>query len=228
MTSTSSSRPRPFDLKTPGGRLRTYWNFMWRDHAVLRLGFRNAHWVSDELARSNQPWPHQLAAWKRQGIRTVVSLRGGTEGSHHVIEDAACRALGLELIVFRLGSREAPQAAQIAAASRLFETIAYPAVIHCKSGSDRTGLMGVLYLHLRKGVPIAEAMSQLGLRYGHLKSGQAGLADYVFERYLADGEPAGLSFLEWVQTPAYDPAAMKAAYRARRGGTLAERLLRRE
>ena len=53
MTSQSSSRPRPFDLTTPRGRLRTYCNFLWRDHAVLRLGFRNAYWVSEELARSS-------------------------------------------------------------------------------------------------------------------------------------------------------------------------------
>lgn len=220
--------PKPFDLATFRGRMRTYWDFLWKDHAVLRLGFRNAHWVSEELVRTNQPWPHQLAAWKARGIRTVVSLRGGTEGSHHAIEQAACAKLGLKFITFRLGSREAPSAAQVLAAQRLFSEIEYPALVHCKSGSDRTGLMGVLYLHLRKGLPMRQALRQLGLRYGHLAHGETGLLDYTFQRYRAEGEAEGVSFLEWVQAPGYDPAALKATYRAGATSRLLERLLNRE
>jgi protein tyrosine/serine phosphatase len=224
----ASGAPRPFDLATPRGRLRAYWDFLFQDHAVLRLAFRNAHWVSEDLVRTNQPWPHQLAAWKRQGVRTVISLRGGTEGSHHVIERAACEALGLKFVTFRLGSREAPSAEQVRAAQALFETIAYPAVIHCKSGSDRTGLMGTLYLNLRKGLPIRQARRQLGLRFGHLPHGETGLLDHVFARYLVEGEPAGLSFLEWTQSPTYDPAALKATYRAKRPARWIARLISRE
>ena len=223
-----SDPPKPFDLSSFRGRLRTYWDFLWQDHAVLRLGFRNAHWVSDELVRTNQPWPHQLAAWKGRGIKTVVSLRGGMDGSHYAIEQAACAKLGLCFITFRLGSREAPSTAQVLAAQKLFGEIEYPALIHCKSGSDRTGLMGVLYLHLRKGVPMRQALRQLGLRYGHLAQGETGLLDYIFRRYQAEGECEGASFLDWVQGPAYDPAALKSAYRAGGGARLLERLLSRE
>ena len=57
-----------FDLATPVGRLKTYADYLWNDHAYLRLGFQNAHWISDELVRTNQPWPHQLAAWKDKGV----------------------------------------------------------------------------------------------------------------------------------------------------------------
>lgn len=195
---------------------------------MLRLVFQNAHRISDELIRSNQPWPHQLAAWKARGVKTVISLRGGTDGPHHLIEKAACEALGLTFITFRIGSREVPSPEQVAAAGRLFERIAYPVLIHCKSGSDRTGIMGVLYLHLRKGLPMAQALRQLSLRYGHLRRGETGLAAYVFARYQAEGEPLGLSFLEWAQGPGYDREALARAYRARRGAVRLERLLRRE
>jgi hypothetical protein len=88
--------------------------------------------------------------------------------------------------------------------------------------------MGALYLHLRKDLPIRQARRQLGLRFGHLPHGEAGLLDHVFDRYLAEGEPAGLSFLQWTQSPAYDPAALKAAYRAKGSGRWIERLLSRE
>jgi len=218
----------PSDSSARRERLLTFWDFLWRDHAFLRLAFRNAHRVSDELIRSNQPWPHQLAAWKARGVKTVVSLRGGADGAHHKIEKAACEALGLTMVTFRIGSREAPRAEQVLEAKRLFDTMAYPALIHCKSGSDRTGVMGVLYLHLRKGLPMAQAMRQLSLRYGHIGRGDTGLPDYVFARYQSEGEPAGLSFLEWVQRPEYHPDAMKRDYRSRRLGRALENLLRRE
>jgi protein tyrosine/serine phosphatase len=210
-------------------RLADYLDLAFKDHGFLRLGFRNAHWVSDELARANQPWPHQLAGWKARGIRTVVNLRGPADGGSQRIERQACAALGLELVEFRVSSNEAPSREQVRAAARLLEEIEYPALIHCKSGADRTGLMAVLYLHLRKGRPIGEALEQLSLRYLHLKSGRPGVLDAVFERYLQEAEPRGLSFLEWVESPDYDAAAIQTAYAARmRRGWLTERVLRRE
>lgn len=226
---TGETVPNPFDLKTPGGRLKTYLDYIFNDHAFLRLGFQNAHWISDELVRTNQPWPHQLAHWKRHGIRTVINLRGGFDGSFYALEKEACARLGLELVNFPVGSREVPSAAQVLGAKRLFEKIAYPALIHCKSGADRAGVMSVLYMHFRKGRTIREAMDQLGFRYLHVKQGKTGVLDYTFERYLQEGEPAGLSFLEWVRSPAYDPKGMKATFQSQMWASLlTERLLRRE
>jgi len=218
-----------FDLTTLAGRTRTYLDYLWNDHAYLRLGFRNAHWISDELVRTNQPWPHQLAAWRARGVRTVINLRGRFEESYHTLETDACRRLGLQLVDYTVASRDAPTAEQITGAKRLFETIAYPALIHCKSGADRAGVMSVLYMHFRKGHTIREALDQLHLRYLHVKQGKTGVLDYVFERYLAEGEPAGMAFLEWVQSPLYDPAGMKAQFRSEMWGRLVtETLLRRE
>ena len=154
-----------FKLETKRGRLAAYLDFLWRDHAYLRLGFQNAHLVSDELVRSNQPWPHQLRAWKRCGIRTIVNLRGGFDASFHALEKDACAALGLTLINFTITSRDAPSREQILAAANLFETVEYPILIHCKSGADRASMMSALYVHLRMGADIPTAMRQLDLRY---------------------------------------------------------------
>jgi protein tyrosine/serine phosphatase len=221
--------PNLFDVKTPGGRLKTYADYLWNDHAYLRLGFQNAHWISDELVRTNQPWPHQLAHWKRQGIRTVINLRGGFDGSFYALEKEACQRLGLELVNFTFASREVPSRAQVLGARKLFQDIAYPALMHCKSGADRAGVASVLYMHFRQGKTIREAVDQLGLRYLHVKQGKTGVLDYAFERYLAEGEPAGLSFVEWVESPAYDPKGMKATFQSQMWGRLiTEGLLRRE
>jgi len=218
-----------FDVTTPGGRFKTYADYLWNDHAYLRLGFQNAHWISDELVRTNQPWPHQLEAWKARGIRTVINLRGGFEASFHALEKDACGRLGLELVNFPVGSREVPSRERVIGAKRMFETIAYPALMHCKSGADRAGIMSVLYMHFRQGRTIREALDQLHLRYLHVKQGKTGVLDYTFERYLDEGERAGLSFLEWVKSAMYDPAGMKAQFRSEMWGwLLTEGLLKRE
>jgi protein tyrosine/serine phosphatase len=226
---TAETKSPAFDLSTSGGRLKTYLDYLWNDHAYLRLGFSNAHWISDELVRANQPWPHQIAAWKARGIKTIVNLRGGFDASFHALEKDACQRLGLAMVDFTITSREVPSRDRVLGAKRLFETLEYPAMMHCKSGADRAGIMSVFYMHFRKGKTIREALDQLHLRYLHVKQGKTGVLDYTFERYLEQGEPAGMSFLEWVESPMYDPAGMKADFRARMWGSLlTEGLLKRE
>ncbi len=218
-----------FDLTTKNGRFRTYLDYLWNDHAYLRLRFRNAHWVSDELVRTNQPWPFQLEQWKAQGIKTIVNLRGGFDASFHALEKDACERLGLNLVDFTITSREVPSRARVHGAKALFESLEYPALMHCKSGADRAGIMSVFYMHFRKGVPIREALEQLSMKYLHVKAGKTGVLDYTFERYLDQGEPKGLSFLEWVDSPDYDEAAIKADFRSNMWGRLlTDGLLKRE
>jgi protein tyrosine/serine phosphatase len=217
----SQDRSSPvFDLSTPAGRTSTYLNYLWNDHAYLRLGFSNAHWISDELVRTNQPWPHQLAEWKRRGIKTIINLRGGFDASFHALEKDACQRLRLTMVDFTITSREVPSRARVLGAKALFESIDYPALMHCKSGADRAGIMSVFYKHFRQGVPIREALEQLSLKYLHVRHGNTGVLDYTFERYLAEGEPKGQSFLEWVQSEAYDEAGIKADFRSRMWGRL--------
>ena len=218
-----------FDLSTPGGRFVTVLDYLWNDHAYLRLGFENAHWISPELVRTNQPWPFQFKRWKERGVKTVINLRGGFDASFHALERDACARYGLTLVDFTVTSREVPSRARVLGAQQMFDTIEYPALLHCKSGADRAGIMSVLYSHFRLGMPIREALNQLSLKYLHMKQGKTGVLDYVFERYLADAEPKGISFLDWVKSDAYDPVAMKAEFRAKWWGTaLTEGVIRRE
>ncbi len=218
-----------YDLSLPAGRRRAYLDYLWKDHAYLRVGFQNAHWISPELVRTNQPWPHQLKWWRDHGIKTVINLRGGFDASFYALEKEACERLGLKLVDFTVTSREAPSKEQIRGARDLFQTIEYPALMHCKSGADRAGVMGVLYAHFRLGLTIREAVRQLSFRYLHVRHGKTGVLDYVFERYLLEAEPKGISFLDWVESDAYDPKRIKADFQANWWGTLlTERMLRRE
>ena len=218
-----------FNLSSRLGRFRTYLHYLWNDHAYLRVGFQNAHWITPELVRTNQPWPFQLKWWKARGIKTIINLRGGFDGSFYALEKDACDKLGLKMVDFVVTSREVPSRARVLGAKKMFDEIEYPALIHCKSGADRAGIMSVLYAHYRLGLPIREAMKELSLRYLHVKAGKTGVLDYTFERYLKEGEPKGMTFTQWVESPLYDPDKMKADFRAKWWGTLfTEKLIRRE
>jgi protein tyrosine/serine phosphatase len=219
-----------FDLTQPRGRLIAGLDYLWNDHAYLRIFFRNAHWVSDELVRTNQPWPFQLKRWKAAGIKTIINLRGGFDGSFYALEKHACEKLGLKLVNFTATSRDVPSAENVRGVRELFETVEYPALMHCKSGSDRAGIMSVMYCHFRLGQPIRQALSQLSGRYLHVKaSSTTGVLDYIFDRYLTEAEPKGISFFDWTQSPEYDPVKIKADFKAQWWATLlTDRLLRRE
>jgi len=220
---------RSFDLTTRWGRFKTYWDYNWADHAFLRLGFQNAFWLDPDMVRTNPPWPHQLAWWRKAGVRTIINLRGGFDASFYALEKDACARLGLTLVDFTVTSRAVPKREAVLGAKALFETIAYPALMHCKSGADRAGLMSVLYRHFKLGEPIAVALRELSLARLHVRQGKTGVLDYVFERYLSEAEPQGISFEDWVRSDAYDPKAIKADFHASWwGNLLTERLLRRE
>jgi len=213
-----------FDLSTPGGRFATYWRHFWHDHAYTRLHSSRAHWLSDEMVRANQPWPFQVKTWAERGIRTIVNLRVGID-AHHVLEQEACDKYGVKQVRFVVTALQAPTREQVLGAKQLFDEIEYPAMMHCKSGADRAGLMSALYLHFRQRRPISEAMRQLDFRYGHVRGPNTGVLDYCFEKYIAEVEPLGLSYEDWVRSDAYDPAALKREFRARWLGGLSEKLM---
>jgi protein tyrosine phosphatase (PTP) superfamily phosphohydrolase (DUF442 family) len=144
------------------------------------------------------------------------------------LQREACERLGLTLVEFKARSRGAPERETILKAKDFFDGIAYPALIHCKSGADRAGLVAALYLIVHEGRPVREALSQLSLRYGHFRFAKTGILDAFFERYLTEGEPQGLTFLEWAER-VYDPDALERDFRPSFWpDLLVDRILRRE
>jgi protein tyrosine/serine phosphatase len=219
---------RGFDLATERGRRRAVHDMLFVDHGFLRAAFANFHWISPEMARANQPSPRRIAQYSDLGIKTILNMRGFNDSGHYWLERDACARHGLVLVDAPLGSREPPHKERLFRAARLFETIQYPALMHCKSGSDRAGLMAVLYVHMRQGRPMREAMDQLSLRYGHVRQGKTGMLDYFFERYLAESDNGRMPFLDWVRD-VYDPAAVKAGFMGQWwANILVDKVLRRE
>ncbi len=217
------------DLSTHAGRTRAERELILGDHGFLRESFQNLHQISHEMWRSNQPNPRQVAMHAAdRGIRTIINLRGESTKGYYLLEKEACDAAGITLVDFQVFSRDTPKVETILAARDLFETIEYPALMHCKSGADRAGLMSVLYMIFRRGMPVAKAMQQLSGRYLHVKSGKTGMLDAFFEAYLEAANASGKPFLDWVEQD-YDPAAVKAEFLKQRGNRFElDRLLRRE
>ena len=217
------------DLATPEGRARARRELIWGDHGFLRMRFSNLHQISDQMWRSNQPSPEQIEAHVRErGIRTILNLRGESTKGYYLLEKEACEALGVTLIDFRVFSRDTPTRDAIFGARDLFEQIEYPALMHCKSGADRAGLMSTLYMLLRQKRPIEEAIEQLSFRYLHVRHGKTGMLDHVFETYQRFNAATPKPFLDWVEED-YDRLALKAEFMDSFESRLnLDRLLRRE
>jgi len=219
----------PIDLTTQSGRRRARRELVWGDHGFLRVRFRNLHQISDEMYRANQPSPEQIARYAKElGLKTILNLRGNSPKGYYLLEKEACERHGIQLVDFQVFSREIPKPAAVLEAKQLFDSIAYPALMHCKSGADRAGIMSVLYQHFRKGQTIEQALEQLSGKYLHIRSGKTGVLDFFFEIYLAEGKSKGLTFEQWVNQ-GYDAAALKARFlHGRKSKVDYDQLLRRE
>jgi protein tyrosine/serine phosphatase len=225
----SAAMAPPIDLTTPAGRKRARRELVWGDHGFLRVKFRNLHRISEEMFRANQPSPEQIARYAKElGLKTILNLRGNSPKGYYLLEKEACERHGIALVDFQVFSREIPKPEGVLAAKQLFDSIAYPALMHCKSGADRAGIMSVLYQHFRRGQTIEQALEQLSGKYLHIRSGKTGVLDFFFETYLAEGKPKGLSFTQWVEQ-GYDAAALKARFlKGRKSKVDYDQLLRRE
>lgn len=157
----------------------------------------------------------------------MINLRGARAcGSDALSRDTASR-LGLTHLDMGLESRGAPHRDRILRLAEIYRTMATPALIHCKSGADRTGLAAGIFVMLQGGTATM-ALRQLALwPYGHISASSTGILDAFFHLYAATAE-GKMPFLDWVRT-AYDEHALKRDFRAHGlASFINDRLLHRE
>ncbi len=210
-------------------RGKYYLHFWLIDHGMLRGPHANFHVLEGPFYRSNQPSPAKIRKYKQQyQLKTIVNLRGDNpDSSWQRLEEEACLKEGIDLIIVRVKSREAPTKDIFLDLKRIIENLELPALAHCKSGADRGGLFAVLYRHFRLGHSIEDARSELHWKYGHFKSAKTGVLDYVFERYLSDRKH-NQSFIDWIEND-YDREKIMAAYHPKAWSRfLVDVILRRE
>jgi protein tyrosine/serine phosphatase len=203
----------PVDAET-WARARIY--NLWFDHAILRTVWTNQAQVAPGVLRSNHPTRARLARLKRQGLVSVLSLRGSDPTAHNETERLWCADLGLKLHTVAMQDRRAPSVQTLTELIRQFRAVEKPVLIHCKAGADRAGMASAIWLMVMEGVPLARARRMLTWRHWHLARSRAGALGAVFDAYAADGAEAAMPFETWVATR-YDPDAVDAAFRRRRG-----------
>lgn len=219
-------------------RIGAWLDMVFADHGFLRLGYRHWKHVAPGVFRSNQPAPFQIRRAARAGIRTIVNLRGANDSGHYYLEVEACHAAGIALVDFPIKSRRVPSRQMVLDAAALFDRIDYPALLHCKSGIDRSGLMGAIYLLSHGdsnnggssdgGADVATALQQFSARHGYLGAGPTGIGKAFIQAYGQAQAETGVAFLDWVKD-GYDPDALGQAFRPRPFATaLVNAVLRRE
>ena len=202
------------DISTPRGRVGAWLHYHVFDHAFLRSFWTNFHEVAPGVYRSNQPTHRRFRKYAEMGIRTVLNLRGEDRYSYYLFEKEACDRLGLTLIDAKLMARQAARRERIVAVIDAIRAAERPMVFHCKSGADRTGFVGALYLLIFEGASIHQAKKQLGIRYIHLDWTKTGVQDYILDVYAARQGYGEIGFEDWIRRE-YDGKRIQRAFDAK-------------
>lgn len=204
------------DISTPAARRAAWWHFQLNDHAFLRVWWTNLDQIAPGVWRANQPSPARLRDWARRlGLKTVLNLRGSPHEGFYLFECEATEALGLTRIDLHFSARRAPEGHDLVELVDTMAAMEKPALIHCKSGADRTGLAAALYLLEVEKRPFEEAMAQLSFRYLHLRRSKTGIMDEILLAWR--DEAAGRSFRQWVIED-YDRRRITERFERRRRG----------
>jgi len=215
-------------LSSTSGRGRAWIDSLFVDHAVLRMTWTNFRTViPGRVYRCNHPTPWRLAmATRRLHLKTLVNLRGHRQCGSDALSREAAHRLGLKHIDMAFESRNAPHRDRIERFEKIYRTLTFPMLMHCKSGADRTGLAAGLVL-LFEGGTADDELRQLSWKNGHFNRSRTGVLDAFFLRYQAEAE-GRIPFMQWVRTE-YDEDRLRHDFRAGKiAAFLNDRVLRRE
>lgn len=176
---------------------------LWVFHTAL---FENNRGVVDPglVFRSAQPGEEFRQFIREKGLRSVLNLRGGTEYDPWYTSEV-CQAHE-EHVAYHdlvLSPIRRPSRRQLLALIDILERCEYPLLIHCKWGSDRTGMASALYLMQIKGMAPHEALRSFSLSHLHIPLGGPGNLHTLFYEYDAYLRSKGTvhtpaRFREWV------------------------------
>jgi protein tyrosine/serine phosphatase len=216
------------DLHGRAARRAAWRDSLLVDHGIFRTVWSNfAPVVPGRVYRCNHPTPARLSDLaSRFHIRTLVNLRGHRRCGSDALSREAARELGLDHVDMAFESRGAPHRDRILRFEQIYRQIAFPMLMHCKSGADRAGLASGLVI-LFEGGTAAQALRQLSWRFGHFNRSRTGVLDAFFLRYQSEAE-GRIPFLDWVRSD-YDEAALKRDFTAGKlASFLNDAVLRRE
>jgi protein tyrosine/serine phosphatase len=131
--------------------------------------------------RTGQLSPEALTwAIDHHGIKTVLNLRGhNPDKPWYKDEVRVCRDRTVTLVDVSMSSRKLPPPDMLKSILNTLRTAAGPILIHCESGSDRTGLVAGLYRLdvLEQNLEAAEG--ELTADYGHFRAGKPCMDTFI-------------------------------------------------
>jgi hypothetical protein len=149
---------------------------------------RNIHTViSGKVYRCAQPSEAALAELVgTHHIRTVVNLRGTSPMEDWYRHEArATSSLELSQFDICMSAYRLPSASEWKQLIDVLDHAEYPILLHCRRGSDRTGLVAAAIVLLSEGSTMAEAQRQLNWRFGHIALGRTANLS-LFLQYYSD------------------------------------------
>jgi protein tyrosine/serine phosphatase len=136
--------------------------------------------VNANLYRGGQPTKEGIKKLTELGIKTVINLRADDEKAHE--EGVEAQSVGLRYFNIPLPTFGRPSHSMV---DRILKLITdeenQPVFVHCKRGSDRTGLVIAIYRISSDGWIGEEAIAE-AKRYG-LGFWQRRMKDYIGDYY---------------------------------------------
>ena len=121
---------------------------------------------------------------KKYNIKSIINLRGDDitapwyREEKQVSEEHHVKLYDLSLSAIREPTEE-----EIRTLIMLFNRIPRPVLIHCRAGSDRTGLAAAMWKVVVDKEPKSEAEKQLSLVFGHFPIGKSAVLDRFFQNW---------------------------------------------
>jgi protein tyrosine phosphatase (PTP) superfamily phosphohydrolase (DUF442 family) len=144
--------------------------------------------------------------WVRAyGLASILNLRGGSPAdAWYAAEVRTCEREGIDFYDLPMVATRRPSRAELLTLLDLLGRCRYPLLIHCKSGSDRTGLVSALYRLNNLAEPPDRAISAFSLWRGHVPAFGAELVQAPIKEYAAWLKSRRLAhspgrFRQWVE-----------------------------
>ncbi len=135
--------------------------------------------------RSAQLTPEELRqVILEKGIKTVISLRGGPEHTQWYQDQVkVLQETGVDFKVVWWLAEYFPPKQELMNYLELLKTAQYPILVHCRVGSDRTGLATAIYAMDYLRTPKELAIAQhLNFDYWHVQTFKPAMVEFV-KRY---------------------------------------------
>ncbi len=158
-----------------------------------------------KVYRSAQPKANLAALIEEVQPASILNLRGGSPAdAWYAAEVAACQKNGIDFYDLPMSATERPARSDLLKLLDLLDRCRYPLLVHCKAGSDRTGLAVGLYWMSQRDLEPEPARSSFTIWHGHVPLfGPERLHEpfFEYEQWLAEnGQKHSASLLRrWVE-----------------------------